>query len=150
MGAVTLLSVGLFEEDHASLEDILKCSECDLRPACEWKLNACPNLDSALAALRKNRVPVVVCESDLRPGTWKEVLEQLRTLPDPPFLIVTSKFADDRLWAEALNLGAYDVLAQPFDGMEVTRIVSIAWLRWENRHGVPGGVMKEMTLASGK
>jgi DNA-binding response OmpR family regulator len=93
---------------------------------------------------------VVVCESDLRPGTWKEVLEQLRTLPDPPFLIVTSKFADDRLWAEALNLGAYDVLAQPFDGMEVTRIVSIAWLRWENRHGVPGGVMKEMTLASGK
>jgi DNA-binding response OmpR family regulator len=137
------------EEDHASLEGMLKCSECDLRPTCEWKLNACPNLASALAALGKDRVPVVVCESDLQPGTWKEALEQLRTLPDPPFLIVTSRCADERLWAEALNLGAYDVLAQPFDGTEVTRIVSLACLRWKDRHGIPGGAWEEMALASG-
>src|ERR1035437_6661652 len=84
MGVVTLLSVGLIEEDHASLEGILKCSQCGLRPICQWKLNACPTLASALAALRKVRVPVVVCESDLQPGTWKEVLEELRPLPEPP------------------------------------------------------------------
>ena len=40
--------------------------------------------------------------------------------------------------AEALNLGAYDVLAQPFDGMEVSRIVNLARLRWEERHGISG------------
>jgi DNA-binding response OmpR family regulator len=141
--------VGLIEEDHASLEGILRCSQCDLRPTCKWQLNACPTLASALAALRKVRVPVVVCESDLRPGTWKEVLEELSTLPDPPLLIVTSRLADERLWAEALNLGAYDVLAQPFDGMEVTRIVSMAWLRWKDRHAIRGGVRREMALASG-
>jgi DNA-binding NtrC family response regulator len=148
-GAVTLLSVGLIEEDHSFLEGILKCSQCDLRPTCKWQLNACPTLASALAALRKVRVPVVVCESDLQPGTWKEFLEELRTLPDPPLLIVTSRIADERLWAEALNLGAYDVLAQPFDGTEVTRIVSMAWLRWEGRHGIPGGAREEMALAGG-
>jgi DNA-binding response OmpR family regulator len=105
---------------------------------------------AALMALRNDRVPVVVCESDLQPGTWKEVLEELRALPDPPLLIVTSRCADERLWAEALNLGAYDVLAQPFDGTEVSRIVSMAWLRWEGRHGIPGGVAEEeMALASG-
>ena len=114
------------------------------------KLNACPNLASALKALRKVRVPVVVCESDLQPGTWKEVLEELSTLPDPPFLIVTSRLADERLWAEALNLGAYDVLAKPFDGTEVTRIVSIGVAAMEEpawhsrrRRG------EEMALASG-
>jgi DNA-binding NtrC family response regulator len=148
-GVVTLLSVGLIEEDHAFLEGILQCSQCDLRPTCQWQLSACPTLASARAALRKVRVPVVVCESDLQPGTWKEVLEELHTLPDPPLLIVTSRFADERLWAEALNLGAYDVLAQPFDGMEVTRIVSMAWLRWKDRHAIRGGVRREMALASG-
>ncbi|MGA2723987.1 MAG: response regulator [Bryobacteraceae bacterium] len=149
IGVVTLLSVGLIDEDHASLEGILQCSQCELRPTCNWKLNACPNLASALTALRKLRVPVVVCESDLQPGTWKEVLEELNTLPDPPFLIVTSRLADERLWAEALNLGAYDVLAKPFDGREVTRIVSMAWLRWKNRRGNPRGASEEMALAGG-
>ena len=148
-GVVTLLSVGLIDEDHASLEGILQCSQCDLSPTCNWELNACPNLASALKALREVRVPVVVCESDLQPGTWKEVLEELRTLPDPPFLIVTSRLADERLWAEALNLGAYDVLAKPFDVMEVTRIVSMAWLRWKSRYGLPRGARQEMALANG-
>ena len=149
MGVVTLLSVGLVEEDHDSLEGIMKFSKCDLAPKCEWKLNACDTLASALKALRNVRVPVVVCESDLQPGTWKEVLEELRTLPDPPFLIVTSRLADERLWAEALNLGAYDVLAKPFDRTEVTRIVGMAWLRWKDRHSIPGGAKEEMALASG-
>ena len=148
-GVVTLLSVGLIDEDHASLEGILQCSQCDLRPTCKWRLNACPTLASALAALRKDSVPIVVCESDLRPGTWKEVLEELSALPDPPLLIVTSRVADERLWAEALNLGAYDVLAQPFDGSEVARIVSMAWLRWKSRYGLPRGARQEMALASG-
>jgi DNA-binding response OmpR family regulator len=102
-----------------------------------------------LKTLRKAKVPVVVCESDLQPGTWKEVLEELRTLPDPPYLIVTSRVADERLWAEALNLGAYDVLAKPFDGMEVTRIVNMAWLRWKSRYGIPRGAGQEMAMASG-
>jgi DNA-binding response OmpR family regulator len=56
------------------------------------------------------------------------LLEQLARLPDPPALVVTSRIADDSLWAEALNLGAYDVLAKPFDGAEVVRVVSLAWL----------------------
>jgi hypothetical protein len=40
---------------------------------------------------------------------------------------------DDRLWAEALNLGAYEVLVQPFDPEEVTRVVFSAWRNWELR-----------------
>ena len=52
--------------------------------------------------------------------------------------------------AKALNLGAYDVLAQPFDGMEVSRIVNLARLRWEGRHGIRGGAPRArgMTVES--
>jgi hypothetical protein len=53
---------------------------------------------------------------------------------------VTSRLADERLWAEALNLGAWDVLAKPFDADEVIRIGKIAgpniWLQLEHS---PGG-----------
>ena len=41
-------------------------------------------------------------------------------------LVVTSRIADEWLWAEVLNLGGYDVLAQPFDREEVTRVVRSA------------------------
>ena len=62
------------------------------------------------------------------------MLREITRISHPPMLIVTSRTADDRLWAEALNLGAYDVLAKPFDQSEVTRVVSLAWLHWKERH----------------
>jgi len=44
----------------------------------------------------------------------------------PPQLVVASRTADDRLWAEVLNIGGYDVLAQPFDSDEVSRVIAAA------------------------
>ena len=61
------------------------------------------------------------------------MLEHIRFLPNAPSLIVASRLADDRLWAEALNLGAWDVLAKPFDHIEVIRSVKSAWQRWHDQ-----------------
>ena len=58
------------------------------------------------------------------------------SLQDPPSLVVTSRLADERLWAEVLNLGAYDLLARPFNKNELTRTVALAWQHWVNRHGL--------------
>ena len=44
-------------------------------------------------------------------------------------VIVTDPQADARFWAEALNLGAYDLLAQPFYAPEVRRILYNACAR---------------------
>ena len=62
---------------------------------------------------------VVVCERDLAPGTWQDVLEPLRERPNPSLLIILSRLAGDRLWAQALNLGAWGVAAKPFSLSEV-------------------------------
>lgn len=48
--------------------------------------------------------------------------------PDIP-VFVTSRHADDRYWATALNLGAFNVLAQPFDAEELLRSIESAVLR---------------------
>jgi len=69
--------------------------------------------------------------------------------PDPPLVIVTSHLADERLWAEALNLGAYDVLAKPFDAIEVGRILGLAWQHWQDRHELHGDRTKQRMATSG-
>ena len=44
----------------------------------------------------------------------------------PPMFIVTSRLADDALWAEVLNVGGYDLLLKPFRAEEVIRMVHVA------------------------
>jgi DNA-binding response OmpR family regulator len=53
----------------------------------------------------------------------------MRLLPNPPPVIVTSIHADDQLWVEALNLGAHDLLAKPFDKAEVVRVLTFVWIQ---------------------
>jgi hypothetical protein len=64
------------------------------------------NLRSASAFLPAHGVPLVICEHDLSPGTWTQLLDEIPLLSIPPLLIVTSRVADDYLWAEALSRGA--------------------------------------------
>ena len=129
----TVLSVSPIPDDHISLKQIIHYSEWGVHPGSRWELNESLTLTSAVSVLRQQQIPVVICERDLQPGTWREMLEHVGCLPSPPLLIVTSRLADERLWAEALNLGAYDVLAKPFDKREVIRTVTSAWLHWTGR-----------------
>jgi DNA-binding NtrC family response regulator len=129
-GIVPVLSISPMEDDHFFLQNILNRLQGTLDPSRTFTVNSCATLASALLALRKRQFEVVVCERDLPPGSWKDVLEQVTILPDPPSLIVTSRLADERLWAEALNLGAYDVLAKPFDSTEAMRVFGAAWRAW--------------------
>ena len=41
-------------------------------------------------------------------------------------LVVTHPWADARFWAEAINMGAYDLLVQPFLATEVRRVLASA------------------------
>lgn len=130
---IRVLSVGPMEADHDALSQIMSGSGWPLCPESQWVLDSAPGVPSALAHLAAHKTAIVVCESELGAATWRELREQLALLPDPPFLIVASRLADERLWAEALNLGAYDVLAKPFDANEVVRTLSQAWLHRTHR-----------------
>ena len=80
------------------------------------------NLTEAAARLETERFKVVLTEADLEDGTWLNVLELTRAAGIE--LVVTSAWADARFWATAINLGAYDMLAQPFSRMEVRRVLA--------------------------
>jgi DNA-binding NtrC family response regulator len=120
----TLLAVRLREEDLLSLRAILS--------GFNWQLYEAGSVQEALACLEHNRVGVVVGERDLPDGTWRKLLETVRALPNPPYLVVASHHADHSLWAEVLNLGGYDVLMTPFQAGEVVRVLTLAWRHWQH------------------
>jgi len=89
----------------------------------------------AAAFLDTDTPAVVMCDQHLPDGSWKDLLEVMASVSDPPPLVVTSRLADERLWAEVLNLGGYDLLTRPLDRCEVRRVLGLARLhrfgRWQ-------------------
>jgi DNA-binding NtrC family response regulator len=81
------------------------------------------SLGHARTRLNQLDYDVILTEADLPDGKWLDVLHLVRECPRETEVIVTDPQADARFWAEALNLGAYDLLAQPFYEPEVRRIL---------------------------
>ena len=121
--AATLISP--VQKDHEVLQALFR--EHD------WTLYSASSLGPASALMRQNIAPVVITEEHLPVGTWRDVLEVMQLLPDPPLVIVISTHADERFWAEALNLGAHDVLAKPLDRQETIRVLRSAWAHCTGR-----------------
>lgn len=121
--APTLLIVGPVEDDCG------RDPVFDQFPSPAHRVRDC--LEVALHLhMHSSHVCVVVCERDLGDGDWKDVLEVTASLPNPPPVIVTSRLADEHLWAEVINLGGFDVLAKPLDKHEVSRVLNFAWEHW--------------------
>ena len=133
---LTVLSVSPLEEDHSSLQAIVGHTG--------WIVFKARDLVSAMALLRRHRIGVVLCERDCTTATWIDILEQLKHLPHVPSFIVTSRLADEHLWVEALDLGAWDVLAKPFDRNEVIHSVNSGWQHWHNLTQMPATSLKVM------
>jgi|SRR5579883_1898318 len=82
-----------------------------------------PTVHHARAKLRECDYDIVLTEAALPDGNWLDVLHLVRACPQEIEVIVTDPHADPRLWSEALNRGAYDLIAQPFYEPEVQRIL---------------------------
>ncbi len=130
---VAVLAVSPYRADHGTLRNIFSHTR--------WELHGATDCRQAIEFLKRNKVGVLVCDSELPDGRWTDLLDNIARIPESPLLVVSARNAGDALWAEALSLGAYDVLSKPFDKAEVIRIVSLAWLQWKQRTRQQG-VMK--------
>ena len=139
-GQESALLISPVEDDHAILNALFQQNG--------WTLRGTNSLSSASDLLREEATSVVITERDLPDGDWKDVLVAIHILRKPPLLIVISRMADDYLWAEALNLGAYDVLAKPLDHTEAVRVLTSAWIRRASaiRSGPPRRVNRDCPL----
>src|SRR5215469_15652793 len=122
---LSALLVGDYQGDRLLVQDVFR--------RLGWKLFEASDRRRAMECLDKNPVQVVIAESDLPHWNWKRVLKDLRNLAKPPQLVVTSRQADENLWSEVLNIGGYDVMAQPLDSHEVERVIASARRHYDYR-----------------
>jgi DNA-binding response OmpR family regulator len=120
--SVSALLASNVEEDHRFLNHVFLQHQ--------WTLLRTDTVEAALSFLRKGSTPVVMSDRDVPGGGWKKILSGLQHLSNPPLLVVTSRLADERLWAEVLNLGGHDVLATPFREKELEWVLENAWRRF--------------------
>ena len=119
---ITMMLVSPLESDHVALRRILSRSN--------WRLHSASLPEEAVTLMRRQSIPVVICVGDSRDGTWRQLLDDAAKRPGDPKIIVSSHLADDHLWAEVLQAGAYDFLAMPWEPREVLRVISLAWQSW--------------------
>jgi DNA-binding response OmpR family regulator len=140
---VSALAVGAADANQLDLECIFQ--------HWGWKLHRVRTRTQARAFLDQNAVGVVIGERELPDGGWRAMLDDLLDRPEPPALVVLARLADESLWAEVLNMGGYDVLAEPLDTEEVTRVVSAAarhFLSEQQRRTRPVAAQLRMKVAS--
>ena len=87
------------------------------------------DIQDARNAIQSDPYKVILTEAALPDGTWLDMLNLARQLTPASDVIVTDRTADARFWAEAINMGAYDLIAQPFATAEVQRILANACSR---------------------
>lgn len=110
---VTMLSVSPFAEDHEVLAGIFH--------PYGWMLHRASTLGAGTRFLWSQSISLVVVAGPTR-GSWNNSRD--RAGDRHP------RHDDDYLWAEALNLGAYGVLAKPFNVAEVRSTLTIAAFKW--------------------
>jgi DNA-binding response OmpR family regulator len=114
------LLISPFTEDHRTLRQIFTRRN--------WKLSYASTFAAAAEMIESRHVSVIMVERELPLGTWQDALTFLQQTDSSPLVIVVSRVADERFWAEVLNVGGHDVLATPFRAQEVEWALESAWL----------------------
>ena len=89
-------------------------------------LKQAQGLKVATEILDSETFGLILTEAQLADGKWEDIMDLVKRTHPHAEVVVTDRLADARLWADALNEGAYDVLAQPFYSGEVQRVVTNA------------------------
>ncbi len=122
---INALAILPSQEDRLRLKEIFRHSR--------WHLDLSECLNDARVLFNKAHIGVVLTDCHLPDGGWRDVLHELgaRHITAPP-VIVSSRLADEKLWAEVLNLCGHDVLSTPFRDDEVLWSISSAWRHWRD------------------
>ena len=111
-----ILSVSTVAADHHTLRRILNDQL--------WQIDIASSYREAVAYFCRNRVDIVICESHLPDGTWKDLLGHIAEMLAPPALVVTSGAVDAHFRSEVRALGGYDLITKPLDAEEVRRVLA--------------------------
>ena len=100
---------------HNSLRDILDREG--------WKTTYASTVGECGEVFSNQNVDLVFCDRTLADGTYRDVLAMTRSKTPRVRLVVTSRLADWEEYLEALDNGAFDLIASPSQTAEIVRVV---------------------------
>ncbi len=90
-------------------------------------------LHQMLPEIREQAIVVFVDVSHRPTGTSFPGIPDIKSLFPASQVILLSQWADETLWIEALQQGAFDVLSKPLDSREFRRVVDNAIQKYHAR-----------------
>ena len=73
-----------------------------------------------------NPAPLVFTETELPDGTWTDILAIAEKAKKPVNVIVVARVVNTRFYVEAIETGAFDFLAPPFNATDLAYVVRSA------------------------
>ena len=84
------------------------------------------SLEQADLLLADGESLVLLTEATFPGGTWQDAMALKRTRHPGAVLVVTAESADNGLWLDVLDQGAYDLILKPFVADELLRVLANA------------------------
>lgn len=138
--AVRMLVVASESRDRHAVRDVL--NQEGWHAMCASTAGECEEL------LTTQNIHLVFCERDLTDGTYRDVLAITRSLSRNVRLVVTSRLADWSEYLEALDDGAFDLIASPTQRLDIARVIRQAQ-REDQETGAPVAAGKAGPASAG-
>lgn len=88
-----------------------------------WKTTCASTLGECEEVFANQMVDLVFCDRSLADGTYRDILAMVRSKSLRVPLVVTSRLADWEEYLEALDNGAFDLIASPSHTAEIVRVI---------------------------
>ena len=82
-------------------------------------------------------LPLVFTDTQLPDGTWADILALAERAAKPVNVIVVARIVDTRFYVEAIETGAFDFLAPPFNDADLAYVVRSAHENVISRRAAP-------------
>jgi DNA-binding NtrC family response regulator len=112
---VNLLAIGVDAENRDALLDALQLGA--------YEIFFCDSLDPKDQGLSDRLFSACIIALDDSVETCFDLLATIKRSRPLTEVIILSRLADEELWIESIQRGAYDFLSKPLDGKELHRIV---------------------------
>jgi DNA-binding NtrC family response regulator len=97
-----------------------------------------------------NPAPLVFTDTQLPDGTWADILAMAEKAKRPVNVIVVARLVNTRFYVEAIETGAFDFIAPPFNATDLAYVVRTAVdnvVARRNAHALPTPTAQEALAA---